>query len=228
MIDLRRTFDLGAAVAFVVGAALLIAIGWSLGLAHAYDQQAGAAKRQAADLVAQFQAGVRKGAADAAALNAELTTLRAHAATLTERLSHVPLTVPRPTCIATRAPASAAAPAVARHGPGLAGDAAGVVPELGRAPGADAPGQDSAAGDADELTLGAVSVWNSALAGADVPAGACGLAGAPDDACSAGAGIGIEEVWANHVTNAEACAVDRRRYQRLIDHLQSRQQGASQ
>ena len=221
--DPRRAIEWGTTVLWLVAVALLIGLGYGMGLAHAYQRQAAKAQRQATDLVAQFQAGVRKGAADAASLNSELMALRSHNTQLTERLAHVPLTVPRPTCIATRAPASAAAPAVARHGPGLAGDAAGVVPELGRAPGADAPGQDSAAGDADELTLGAVSVWNSALAGADVPAGACGSAGAPDDACSAGAGIGIEEVWANHVTNAEACAVDRRRYQRLIDHLQSRQ-----
>lgn len=223
--DPRRAIEWGTTVLWLVAVALLIGLGYGLGLAHAYQRQAAAAQRQAADLVAQFQAGVRKGAADAASLNTELHALRSHNTQLTQRLAHVPLTVPRPACIATRTPAAAA---VAQHRPGLAGDAAGAVPDLGRAPGADAPSQDSAAGDADELTLGAVSVWNSALAGADVPAGACGLAGAPDDACAAGAGIGIEAVWANHVTNAEACAVDRRRYQRLIDHLNSRQQGASQ
>ncbi len=222
--DPRRAIEWGTTVLWLVAVALLIGLGYGMGLAHAYQRQAAAAQRQATDLVAQFQAGVRKGAADAASLNTELMALRSHNRQLTERLAHVPLTVPRPACIATRTPADAA---VAQLRPGLARDAAGVVPDLGRAPGADAPGQDGAAGDADELTLGAVSVWNSALAGADVPAGACGLAGAPDDACSAGAGVGIEEVWANHVTNAGACAFDRRRYQRLIDHLNSRQQGAT-
>ena len=73
-----------------------------------------------------------------------------------------------------------------------------------------------------ELSLRAVWVWNSALIGADSPAGACGLAGgtaAADAACAAPSGVTLEDAWANHAINARTCADDRARYRALIQTL---------
>ena len=75
----------------------------------------------------------------------------------------------------------------------------------------------------------AVWVWNSALAGADVPAHTCGLAGgaagAGDAACAQGSGATAEDAWANHATNARSCAADSARYNALIKALAAQQQG---
>lgn len=80
-------------------------------------------------------------------------------------------------------------------------------------------------GDSDlsriDLNFGAVWMWNSALAGADTPAGACSAADTASPACAAGSGIGLEAAWANHTTNAQSCAADRLRFQQLIDYLQA-------
>ena len=78
-----------------------------------------------------------------------------------------------------------------------------------------------------ELTRRAVWMWNSALVGADVPSGACGLAGGAAGAGAAGAcaepaGVSVEDAWANHTVNAESCAADRARYRRLIQVLRER------
>ena len=93
-------------------------------------------------------------------------------------------------------------------------------------PGPDTTGPDersapAAAGDSSPvLTLAAVRMWNGALTGADQAAGACGPAGATegsDAACAQGSGLTLDDAWANHAANAQACAADRQRYQRLID-----------
>ena len=82
------------------------------------------------------------------------------------------------------------------------------------------PAHVGAAGGADPaLTLGAVWMWNSALTGTDVPAGACGAADTADAACAADAGIDLATAWRNQEVNAKSCALDRLRYQRLIDFL---------
>lgn len=73
-----------------------------------------------------------------------------------------------------------------------------------------------------ELSLAAVWMWNSALAGTDVPAGACGADAATEEACAAGAGLSIADAWANHTVNAQSCAADRLRLERLIDYLEHR------
>ena len=104
--------------------------------------------------------------------------------------------------------------------------APGLVPTPpGQPPGADAP----LAGPLDAapavhaadigLSLGAVWLWNSALTGVNTPAGACGAAGAPESACAAAAGLGLEAAWDNQAANAKTCALDRLRHQRLIDYL---------
>ncbi|MFT4243545.1 MAG: hypothetical protein QM569_14830 [Acidovorax sp.] len=72
------------------------------------------------------------------------------------------------------------------------------------------------------LTLAAVRMWNGALTATDAPAGACGLAGAPegaDAACAEDSGLTLQDAWDNHAANAKSCAQDRQRYRALIDHL---------
>lgn len=90
------------------------------------------------------------------------------------------------------------------------------------ADGSAPPRVDSAAVPRITLTLGAVWMWNSALAGRDVPAGACGSADPAAGACAASAGIGLEDAWDNQSLNARTCAEDRLRHQRLIDYIQGR------
>ena len=84
------------------------------------------------------------------------------------------------------------------------------------------PTSATAAGSSPVLTLAAVRMWNGALTGADQAAGACGPAGATegsDAACAQGSGLTLDDAWANHAANAQACAADRQRYQRLIEFL---------
>lgn len=71
-----------------------------------------------------------------------------------------------------------------------------------------------------QLSLGAVWMWNSALAGADVPAGACGADATSAEACAIGSGLTTADAWDNHTVNAKSCAADRLRYDRLIDYLE--------
>jgi hypothetical protein len=72
------------------------------------------------------------------------------------------------------------------------------------------------------LSNGAVWMWNSSLAGADLSTGACGSADPADPACAAGSGITLGDAWDNQGTNAKSCAADRLRYQHLIDFLKGR------
>lgn len=73
------------------------------------------------------------------------------------------------------------------------------------------------------LTVGAVSVWNSALVGRAVPAGACGADGGTEGACAAAAEATPDDAWENHAANAATCREDRTRYQSLIEHLRKRE-----
>ncbi|MBI2770006.1 MAG: hypothetical protein HYX47_10310 [Burkholderiales bacterium] len=75
------------------------------------------------------------------------------------------------------------------------------------------------AGAEPGLSLGAVWMWNSALASADKPAGACGLADTSEGACAADSGITVEDAWDNQALNARLCAEDRIRHLRLIDYI---------
>lgn len=72
------------------------------------------------------------------------------------------------------------------------------------------------------LSLAAVWLWNSALAGTDVPAGACGLADTSVEACAADAGVTVDEAWDNHDLNAKSCAADRLRHRALIEFITER------
>jgi PAS domain-containing protein len=74
-----------------------------------------------------------------------------------------------------------------------------------------------------ELSGGAVWLWNSALVGhPDVPPHSCGADGAIGDAdpsCAQGAGLTVDDAWDNHTENAQSCARDRARYERLKAYL---------
>ncbi len=132
--------------------------------------------------------------------------------------------------------------AVIQHGPLVvfraAAAASGVAAsaDSGGAAFADAGNADTAVGDGIDLvgeartgaadtgaglglSLGAVWVWNSALTGADAPAGACGALDPTSEACAADSGISLVDAWRNHIANAKSCAADRLRHQRLIDYL---------
>lgn len=90
----------------------------------------------------------------------------------------------------------------------------------GQPPGHGPAGSSSPdAGAAISLSAGAIWMWNSALTGTDTPAGACGAADPTSPACAADAGVSIAAAWANHTANAQACASDRLRHQRLIDYI---------
>jgi hypothetical protein len=78
-------------------------------------------------------------------------------------------------------------------------------------------------GAGDGLSLGALWMWNSALAGADQPAGACGSADTSEAACAADSGVTLADAWRNHAINAQACAEDRLNHQRLIDFINAGQ-----
>ena len=79
------------------------------------------------------------------------------------------------------------------------------------------------AGAAISLSAGAVWMWNSDLTGIDAPVGACGAADPANPACAADAGVGIEAAWENHTENAQICASNRIRYQRLINYIAAAQ-----
>lgn len=86
------------------------------------------------------------------------------------------------------------------------------------------PLQDAAPADPGiDLTTGAVWLWNSALRGADAPAGACSAVDTAAEACGVAAGLTLEDAWRNHAENAQSCAEDRLRQQRLIDYLKARE-----
>ncbi|WP_432728584.1 hypothetical protein [Variovorax sp. W6] len=104
--------------------------------------------------------------------------------------------------------------------PARAAQAAAPGPAADAAPPGDT--QRDAVGGPHRLSLAAVWMWNSALAGIDVPAGACGLADTSVEACAADAGLTVDDAWTNHDINARSCAADRLRYRALIEFLTER------
>jgi hypothetical protein len=157
---------------------------------------------------------------------------------LREKLSHAQLTVAAPACrgalFSAAQPAGDAAGVAAAGGGVAAGGAAGGADDLagpglrGALPAAGGGGDGAALADGAgaapdvRLTLGAVSLWNSALEGRLVPAGACRTADPAEQACAADAGLSVDDAWDNHATNAASCAADRARLAGLIDYLTRR------
>jgi hypothetical protein len=78
------------------------------------------------------------------------------------------------------------------------------------------------------LTERAVSVWDSALAGQHVPAGAGGPADAAAGAgaVAAAAVYTVDDAWDNHIENAALCRQDRARHRQLIEYLQRQARAA--
>lgn len=104
-----------------------------------------------------------------------------------------------------------------------AGPACPAAPDGGGPPGLRAPDRAGGADDGDPvLSAGAVWMWNSALAGADQPSGACGLADPASPACALETEFTFDDAWANHAVNAQQCAEDRLNHQRLIDFLKAK------
>lgn len=93
------------------------------------------------------------------------------------------------------------------------------IPADVQAPGEEQP---AAGRSAPRLSRAAVWLWNSALAGSDVPTGACGLADTSIEACAVDAGVTIDDAWINHDINAKSCAADRLRHRALIEFLTER------
>lgn len=127
---------------------------------------------------------------------------------------------------AQRPPLAVCSPAAARRAVPVraGGGAARATAEPAElAPAAEAAAPAGVDPDRVLLTADAVRLWDSALAGVRVPAGACGADGTPADACAAATGYDLDDAWGNHITNASSCAEDRARYRRLIDYLQQTQ-----
>lgn len=212
----------GLAVVLIAGLTL-----WSYGTTYQRGFDAGQlhernAVRQAADdrqredqrLASQLAATARAEAAGARDTAHRLQMELAHGRTALVRAG---------TCVPRLGGSLAAVPA---DGVPAAGGAA--PPEGPASAAADAgpaglpPGLPADGGPGIALTAGAVQLWNSALAGRDTAAGACGAADAPAGACDADAGITLDEAWANHIENAARCGIDRINHRRLIEFIRQR------
>lgn len=159
----------------------------------------------------QADADRRDADARTEALAEQLRTQGRYANTLEERYRHAaPLAV-----VARPAACSAVQPAQ----PVFTDGATTTAPRVG----------DTEAGlaapPAVQLSLGAVSLWNSALAASDVAAGACSPADPASEACAAASTAGLADAWANHRSNALSCAEDRARLTALIALIKQRQDG---
>lgn len=143
----------------------------------------------------------RHGSQLAATARAEAQSARDYAAQLQRELRHARH---EQNLVVSEVAAAAAAPGAAASAPG---------PDVAVA---------AAPGGGLRLSAGAVRLWDSALAGADVPAGACGAADPTAGACAAASPYDIQHAWDNHIENAARCREDRARYRQLIEFLQSR------
>lgn len=212
----------GLAVVLIAGLTL-----WSYGTTYQRGFDAGQlhernAVRQAAD--DRQREDQRLASQLAATARAEAAGARDTAHRLQMELAHGRTALVRPgTCVPRLGGSLAAVPA---DGVPAAGGAA--PPEGPASAAADAgpaglpPGLPADGGPGIALTAGAVRLWNSALAGRDTAAGACGAADAPAGACDADAGITLDEAWANHIENAARCGIDRINHRRLIEFIRQR------
>lgn len=187
--------------------AVLAALAFYAGMQRERGVWRAAESRQVATAQQQYQSELKRGQQAAAHYLNDLSERETRYAELETKhaalLARMPLVVP--------APAAPGAPTV------------GVGPQPGGDPAAAGhAGPPGAPAVRLELSLGAVRLWNSALAGADVPAGACGADAAAGEACAAGSGLTLENAWVNHAVNARSCDRDRLRLDRLIDYLEQR------
>ena len=204
---------IGAVLAKTLVVALSLTVAYIMGGGRAKaDAAAHLAKLQQAQQAAIHQAQQRAaadGASAVAALQTQLAAAQTHTQTLQERLRHAPIVTARPSVRNVVAACNAPDAAAATRQPGAQAGAAAPAqspPALAGGAGADDPG----------ITLAAVSLWNSALAGSDMPAGACTADQPASEACAADAGVTFTALWQNHTTNAASCAQDRARFAALI------------
>ncbi|WP_395318395.1 hypothetical protein [Variovorax sp. UC74_104] len=202
-------------IAGVLAALLLAAAGFAIHGAGRMQERAAWQQKEtqratqlAQDLQAEYERGRAASAQyqlGASALQSSYLSLEGPTNDLRRRVSLVvPPAVPDRRAQRTADPAQSAA----------------ARPTLDAAPPGDT--QRDAVGGPHRLSLAAVWMWNSALAGTDVPAGACGLADTSSEACAADAGITVEDAWINHDINARSYAADRLRYRALIEFLTER------
>lgn len=207
MISPASGLALGRAAVWLVAVAALVFGGYQWGKGSADARYLQTRIKEAAAANRKYQAEVVRGQADAAGFRASYGQLQGQFSQLEEQFNDLRNRVP---LVVARKVVRPAGVALASAG-GAAGAAAASAPE---APGVVAM--------EPVLTAGALWVWNTALAGADVPAGACRSADTSDAACAAETGVTLADAWSNHQANAASCALDRLRQQRLIDHLNGR------
>ena len=190
------------------------AIGYAAGELHERN-----ATREAAD--ARQREDQRLASQLAASARAEAASARDTAHRLQMELAHGRTALVRPgTCVPGGVAHAAAMPDAGVPAAG------GAPADHGQPAGAGLPpGLPADSGPGLALTAGAVRLWNSALAGRPVAAGACGAADAPAGACDADAGITLDEAWANHIENASRCSVDRINHRRLIEFIRRQSAG---
>lgn len=171
-------------------------------------------ERQREEAAAQLRESLRLGSQLAATARAEAQSARDLAGRLQKDLRRDRTLVAGPVACAAAGAAFQPEPdrAAAPGGTGIAAPGPPDVPA--RLP-ADA---------GLRLTAGAVRLWDSALAAADVPAGACRSDDPASAACAAATAITVDDAWDNHIDNASRCAVNRINHQRLIDFLNQREQ----
>ena len=229
-----------AALARVGAGALLLGVGAWAGHALATRAAEAAAATELRRVSALYLQAVADGDTRAGQLQKQLNESQSFASDLAQRSRNVP-TLVRTSCPqagpgATHRGPPGAVVAQPAHGAGM-GAAALSPPEPQAAP-ADAvagraveraqpePGEPAAGAGVDAgpvLSAGAVSLWNSALAGRYMPAGACSLADPASAACAADTEVSLEDAWDNQAANAAACRADRARLAALIDYLQAHQ-----
>lgn len=216
------------ALALLLVAIALVAGGYLWGASATQNTYEVALAKQRDKAQAEYRAEVQRGQAAATHYINEHLDREKRYADIENRNRQLARTVgliaPRPAVDTPGTAGGAGAGAVGCSDPAAAGALVVAVP-------AAPPGAAEQAGSLGaeyELSGRAVWLWNSALAGRDVPAGTCGLAAATGGtdaaACAQGTGLGLEDAWDNHFANARACAADRARHQALIDFIKGRPQ----
>ncbi|TAG44306.1 MAG: hypothetical protein EAZ30_17340 [Betaproteobacteria bacterium] len=190
-----------AAAALLALAALVCA--WLAGANHNEQKWLAKQAKVERDAHAQYQAEIKRGEEAAATYLADAVLLRGKFTDLKEKFDGLKKRIPL---------------AVGAAG----GSVCGVGPALLQAPPVAGEGGTVNAAPL-VLTAGAVWMWNSSLAGADQPAGACSAVDTTEAACAVATHITLDDAWASHATNAQICAENRLAHQRLIDFLNQRE-----
>ncbi|UDF33773.1 UNVERIFIED_ORG: hypothetical protein LHJ69_14245 [Shinella sp. XGS7] len=179
---------------------LLLLIGFGLGWQLQADRAAADLQQQRERSLQQRAEAVDQGAAAVDAHQATVASLVAHQATVQQEITHARLVTLPSVCPAAKAALSPGLPAAPE-----------ALQQLGSEPAHADPGA--------VVTLGGLRLWNSALAGRPVAAGACPADDPGAPACALGAGRSVQDLWANHALNASLCAQDRSQLDELTGLL---------